>query len=299
MAIYTDDFQSYAVGATAPFGSLTNFGFFPTTIRDVTTVSPPSDPQGIFGATKCIEFFGSGLELNTLAAYTPAVSVFFGAKFRSWDESIMSFASDTHALGSIRREADGTISIYLGALRLATSTASLRWYNWYFFQCNFTWTNVGGFVQIDAEIAVDGVSIVSVSYITTITVASLTGLGANLYDWTNTYFFGALTVDIFQSIGTDPNPGTPLNRVTQTTIEQVQLPSSALLRTTQGAVEQAQLPSNALLRVTQAVIELVVGPSGPTLACPIGTGAGVINVPYTSTLVVSGGSSPFTFTLIG
>lgn len=296
MAIYADDFQSYAIGAVAPFGSLTNSGFFNTTIVDVNALSPLSHPPGIFGADRCIQFFGSALNLDTSPAYTPAVSVFFGARFHSWDENIMTLMSDTHELGRVYRNQDGTISIMLGATRLATSTASLFWFDWNFFQCNFTWTDVGGFVHIDAEIAVDGNSIVSVSYQTTITVASLTGLGVNKYQWTNTYEFGALTIDTIKTIGDVPNPGTPLHRDTQAIIEQAQLPSSALLRATQGITEMAQLPSSAKLRATQGIIELVVGPSDIAVLCSTTT-SGTVGIVYDAFVTATGGVPPYTFSI--
>ena len=289
MPILADDFQSYALGAVAPFGPLQNFGFFNTTIVNT--------HGGIYSGIKGPEFFGSGLFFNNGAVYTPAVSVYFGAYFTRFGQTIIHLFSDATDMGSVFRNDDGTLSIYVGNTLVATGTKPLRMYAWTFFQCNFSYSNSGGFVKVDVDIAVDEEVYVSASFVTGISVAGLGGLGVNVYQWTGTYFFGALTVDTIQPIGTDPNPGAPLDRNTEANIEMAQLPSSADVRVTQGDLEIAELPSSAKVRVTQGVIELVVGPAPLTVECAP-TVSGTVGIAYSSFVVASGGVPPYTYAII-
>lgn len=251
MAIYADDFQGYAIGASSPFGSLIQTGFFASTIV--------TSPTGIYGKSKCVSIPSiSTLELTTIG-YVSSVSIFFGAEFPTWDNVILRLRSDGVELGSIRREFDGTISIYVGSTLIANSgdkSLKLNKKNW--FQVNFSWNDVAGFVFIDAAVAVDEELIVFGNISSSISSGSLTSVGVNKYEFGEQYYLSELTIDTPKSIGVDPNPGSPVDRTTQALIELQQVPDSTLVRVTQGIIEIEQLPNTAKVRVTQGIIELYI-----------------------------------------
>jgi len=213
----------------------------------------------------------SGLLYDSLLVYYPAVSIFAGWQFKQgWNGGILTLKCDTHTLATVQFNDDSTLVVKSGdpvpAIIATNLDHSFNFWRWFWFQLNFSFADVGGFLEITVEVAVGEQSICSGVLITTISTAALsTPPGVNKFEFgsgAGGIYFAELTIDTLQSIGSDPNPGTPKARVTQAEVELAQVPDSALVRITQGHGEVAELPDSALLRITQGVIEIAIA-EGP------------------------------------
>jgi len=69
-------------------------------------------------------------------------------------------------------------------------------------------------------------------------------------------------------------------------------------RVTQVVQEVGEMPPSVDMRVTQVVLEVVMGTNELVFACPVDNTL-TIGVPYTGTMIFSGGTPPYTFTLLG
>ena len=291
MAILADDdFQSYAPGLNPPFTYYQN-----ASVAGATTVevSGGSVPMGQFGQSKVLAI-GSGavqypqLPTITLAqalagktyansgvpAYTN-LTLFFGTRIAGsggTDEqgfllqinnNINPYNGDTILRVDIN--SDGTFSFVSPGIRWATSDFSLLTDKWYFIQLNAAFSNNGGFIQVDATLAVNGIVVLSGTQVTVAQTGHYPNLYVNNLIWSPVgggggYLANTTIYDTIQTIGDSPHPGVP----------------------------------NAL--VSQGVIELIKHPtSTPPLiiACPLGTAT--IGVPYDAFVPASGGQLPYTF----
>lgn len=260
-AILDDDFQSYTIGDVLPLGSFTNAG----AIIDTIVAGGPS------GTTKCFRLFGAAQydHLTGISGFSQFIAVNASAAsgvvaFVNGPNSFNQF----HTLVSIRIEADGTVSIVDPDGKVKNSFDNTCPFNtWNFFQINVTLTSefnipLGVFtVNIDVVVALNGVSIVGFSRLSSIPTANLMGSTAavNIFQMNGDALFDAYTLDGLQPIVTYPHPGTPTCRINQGVIELAELPDSANVDVFQGAIELAQLPDDTQIWIHQGVIELLIG----------------------------------------
>lgn len=267
MPIYQDDFQSYSLGQTAPWGSLTE----PTGTGSIISTATPDGLVGPYGQTQYLGFGGT-LEYNDSVPRTSG-SIFFAAMFPSAQgfysgANLLVFhtgnPSTTFPSVGFRINIDGTITptdrngnplgVFSGVN--TTSDLRLRLDTWHFFQFNVSFANVAGNCSVTYTVAVDGQTFISDTqisgtYPTTPWVLTLIQGTLNLSD---------LTIDTLQAVNTLPTPGSPI------------------------------------ARVTNQVIELLLAQIPLTGACPT-DGTGQVGVFYDGFVMGFGGTAPYTYAL--
>lgn len=85
-------------------------------------------------------------------------------------------------------------------------------------------------------------------------------------------------------------------RSSQVMVETTDSASAAEVRSSQVMIENTDYASAAEVRVSQVMIEVIIG-LGISIDCA-NPPAGVVGSPYSHTLVVTGGTAPFTFTIV-
>lgn len=278
-----DDFQSYAVGANPPYGNLYTGNIVAPIIVN--------SPLGVYGDAKSVQMPSLNGALfwpcpplsinNSFPAYTEFMiiqAIFVQQDNASSLGPLLVFNSylnpfNGFSLAAIQLYADGTIGICgeffsLGQIPEAISDFSLLQGKWYLIQTNIRFGASAGVVTIDAEVGVNGVSVVSFSGLTTTPISGLPatyvnaiqlgGAGGGMFMGRTTFY------DTVQPMGTFPHPGTPESRV------------------------------------SQGVIELILSPTlnTVTLACPVGGGSAMVGTPYSSQLVSTGGVDPKVYTIV-
>ena len=169
---------------------------------------------------------------------------------------------------SLYVENDRTISGYAPGIFLGNSNFAISDSDWNFFQVNVTLgsANVSGVphLTVAVDVVVNGNDRLSViSMTTTAPLASLPTGGADCEQWQfqanpqNTIFSNITANSGLDPIPNYPHPGSPFGRVSQETIETVNLVSNSSGRVSQGVIEIPQLPSTANARISQLVIELI------------------------------------------
>ncbi len=296
--LFDDDFQSYALAQTPPYAAST--GKVVQAAESAVAAFIANTIPGIWGDAKSVNLASNSflqfpeLPNITLAQALAGVTytslgvpvynqfsvyqaVWVGTSINEQGSLIqfMSAANPFSGVGgtAIRILPDGTLAIVCpngSAFSLpllgAVSERSLLTNQWNFIQTNIAFSNVGGLVHLDCDVAVNGQIYVSFHGTTTQTVASLPAVYCNKVllggAGGSGIFLGRTTIyDTVQTIGNTPHPGVP----------------------------------NAL--VSQGVIELIKAPSAPpalTIACPV-TSTVQIGVFYDLELVTGGGVPPYTW----
>ncbi len=294
MALLTDnDFQGYAIGAIPPYGNFAQSTGSAVASRISTAVG------GIYGDTKTVSDPSLTYPVLPVIAFPPATTyqllgvpayseftVFQSLNLSSGiDErgAILTFSClkdpwNGVDLAGVRILDDGTIAIVCPSnsgfsLPVAVSDFSLLTNKHHFIQTNIRFSNVGGLLAIDCQVAVNGQVVVSYNGVghepATRLVTTLPDLYVN-----NIRFLGAggggyqgrtTIYSTVQAIGAVPHPGTPVGFV------------------------------------SQGVIELIKSLSSPpvlTLICPIFTTVS-IDTFYAQYLPAGGGVAPYTFAITG
>lgn len=268
MAYYDDDFQGYAIGTNLPFGSwIADPGAF---IGQIIAGGPSGTDRSfsVFGAAGYI----NPTYLSTFTQFTALkVDNVGGFGVTSFDfANGPNIFSQTFSLLSIRIELDGTVTALCpasGEIFGNTGDVWFSFYAWNFFQINVTLTDVlvvgVPHVNVECEVALNGVSILSFNVTTGVLSSVLNGgtAAVNRFRLTGGDY-DAYTLDTLQPIVSYPHPGSPTCRVNQSVIELEQLPDSAEAQVVQGVIELEQLPDSAQCQIIQGVIELLLGSYG-------------------------------------
>jgi hypothetical protein len=293
--IYQDYFETYVLGQSPPFGNLHTVPFTTCTIQ-AGGVNGSKYAQGPLRYDD-----GNSYSSFTVQQSFNDVLTFFGDSILLVRGLTVS-QNQPSTLINIITETDGTISVRNGhgTLLANSGDASILHGKWFVLQTNVVLTDVAGTINASVTVALDGIVIITTSGSTESPTSSLVnGAAMRLLDLL--LYTDDFTLATLQSIPSYQNPGTPLIRNSQGVVEVTKLPNNAAILASQGVIEATKLPDFAKLLVSQGIIELVKGVVAPpplTLACPI-LGSGVVGTPYSSSLVASGGTPPYTFAIIG
>jgi|ERR1019366_1937291 hypothetical protein len=236
-----DDFQSYSVGAIAPFGPYASGGSLEA--RGVVAANIVNTPVGVFGdvqslnlpAVVCLQF-PSATVPNTTPFYQQfSVYQAFNidsANGVSENGVVMGFGnynqpSSGSSLATLKILGDGTLALTNEnqLFVYGVSDFSLLVAQWYFFRIDISFSTLGnGNVGYTCTWYVDGIARLSATNVDTFIAASgfahlyvnaifLGGAGLGT-------FIGRTTVyDTIQAAGFYPHPGSPVAKVTQGVIE--------------------------------------------------------------------------------
>lgn len=268
--LYHDDFESYSLAQSPPFGNFPSYTGAGTAVIFADNYLP--------AGTKALRINAVQVQFTNSALYSTA-SLVMGYKLLNGVGSgtMFSFSNgDSPGVGTSKElirftlEADYTVSVhtggaFLGALPEANSgDFSFHVERWYWIQCNITTASVGGFVQVTYELAVEGKSILSGTIITTVATAS-TPSGTAQFDYISllgSAMIDEFTFDTFHAVAYYPNPGVPKVRASTGLVEVLQNRTSVGMRGSTGLVELVKLPSTATVRVSTGLIELILAPAG-------------------------------------
>ena len=246
MAFLDDDFQSYSIGDHLPLGSWTDAGSF----TDVIVAGGPS------GATKSLQMDGNALYTRGyLSSFTEFVAI-----RKLVTGNVVAFANGPNLSGhsftllSLKVEPDGTVTATCDASGQTLGNTKDKWfefYSWNFLQINVTFSDVLDpitmitHVNIDFELALNGVSVLSFNTTTSFDVSQLAAgtSEVNQFFLTSTgAFYANYTLDTLQPIVSYPHPTSPLNCIVH-----------------QGVIEVIEEPDDSTVWVHQGVIELLIG----------------------------------------
>lgn len=264
MAILDDDFQGYSIGANVPFGSwIQDPGSFTSQIQ---AGHAPS------GMDRSLKLFGNVGVDPLVTGYLTSFSEFVAID-KEQGGAVLAFANGPNGTGhtftllQVRIETDGTLSA-LGPSGEVLGNSRDAWFQFYrpnFLQINVLLSDVTvlgvKYVNIDCEIALNGVSVISFNVTTSEPVANLTNATSEINRFqftTDSAFYSAFTLDTLQPIVSYPHPGTPKMIATQAAIEANVLPDSAKLVVIQAPIEVDRLPDSAKIIIFQTVIEVDV-----------------------------------------
>lgn len=248
MAIYDDDFQSYLLGASIPFGS---WILDPSAFTNVIVAGNGPD-----GTTQSYRLDGT-------VAVDPSVTGFI----TSWTEfvsvwalqgaEILNFANGPNGTGhtfsivTVKVEQDGTISV-IGPDTNVIQNSIDKWFNFNssnFLQVNVTLSDVSpgigmpDVINIQCQIGLNGVKVIDFNYMTNTPVTDLVNgtSQVNRFQLSGAAFYSAFTLQSLIGLINYPHPGLP----------------NALVY--QSVVEIANLPDTTKVQVFQGVIELLIG----------------------------------------
>jgi hypothetical protein len=265
MAILDDDFQSYAIGATMPFGSWIWNGLSAPQI-----VSEPGG-TGIPGTDRSLRIFQATAEfvpLSYLASFTQWVAM--RVNDSTGAQSILSFANGPNALSQtfeilqLQIEPDSTLTATCpssGQILANSGDLLFRFHTWNFFQINVQLSDVlvAGVakVNIQCTVALNGTIVMTFNVTTSMGAAGL----KNATSEVNRFqllggSYGAYTLDTLTAIGTYPHAGTPDAIAYQAPIEVDLLLNSGVIDAYQSAVEVDVLPDSAQVKIYQMVVEV-------------------------------------------
>lgn len=242
MAIYDDDFQSYSLGASVPFGSWQ----LETAITNVIVAG--NCPTGM---TKSFRLFGGVVLDPTIPGYITSFTTFV-ALFKQQRGNVLVFSNGPNLTGhtfeilAIRIETDSTVTVS-GPQTEVLANSKDAWFDYNsvnFLQVNVTLSDVMvsgvNHIHIACKIALNGVKIIDFSTTTTTAVTDL----ANATSEVNRFelqaaecYYSAYTLDTLQAIVSYPHPGSPQALVYLAAVEANALPDTAQLRVQQAVVE--------------------------------------------------------------
>lgn len=256
---YTENFESYSVGQTLPFGQLTaDSNTFIASVIAGDAIGAGSKSFQLF--SECIWNDGfTYLHFFTAFAYKAQST---GSPIKITNHQSV----NTYGFVEIRINFDSTVSLLVAGSVVATSADPYHYLEWNFYDIDI---NVSSDLSGNVIIAINhfyinGVSVYSGTTTTTKNISTLpTGVaqvnwmilggGSNGVNW-----FDDLTV-MATPIGSSGNL-----RATQGFAEFLELLDSASIRITQGLAEVLLRPTTAQIRVTQGFIELIISRSAVT-----------------------------------
>lgn len=218
MPVLFEDFQSFAIGATSPFGSLTGQG-------SIANGATPDGLIGPYGQDRFLIENAGGVAFSDGVARTSGsifcsfmlpTQLFTDFLIQTWSGAALSGYPSLN----VRVNADGTISLTDQLnFPFATTTRALRLNVWYYLQVNCSFSvGTGGHYVIDYSLTIDGDELLSGTYQTS------SGLGSPW--WMSTVWetlpsigFSNIGIDTLQSPGFVQTPGSPIARVTAQVIE--------------------------------------------------------------------------------
>lgn len=265
MAIYDDDFQGYSIGQSVPFGSW---------LEDPSAFTDHIDAgNGPSGTTRALNLDGTVVVDPTLTHYISAFSEFVAVR-KETAGPILAFSNGPNGTGHtftlllISVEQDGTITASCTASGQFLGNTIDKFFQYYgsnFLQVNVTFSDVMvgavNMVNIQCEIALNGVSVLSFNKTTSFASSGLTNMTAEVNRFQLTAsraWYAAYTLDTPQAIVSYPHIGSPKERINEGAIEILTEPDSGKIRLHEGAVEIATLPDSAKLRIHEGVIELIL-----------------------------------------
>src|SRR5882672_6286706 len=163
MAILYDDFQSYAVGNTGPYGILTSFG----TTHVISNTAQSDGTTGAYGKSKYFTCLLGGINFNDGASRAngsfmfafrrrPGSAFFNGTLCTVKNQAGVAI----HRLFDLVCNADGTLSAQSNNTQLGPPLNFVfSTDQWNFFQINVTLANIAGNLNLVWEVAIDGLSV--------------------------------------------------------------------------------------------------------------------------------------------
>ncbi len=253
MAIYYDNFESYALGPVSnPFGNF-HGGLNPASIQADNYVTSGSKCLQTQRGISAAEYsdggsYSSGTlyvafkATDTFAGGNSAIIVFFNGSALSGPPAI--------EVLSLREEADGTMSVFLGGAFFGSLPASntgdfsFKANRWYWLQINLVASSVTvagtPFLAVAFDFCVEGKTLMSTGAVTTTRLISDLPSMSAVFDHIvlgNGARWDEFTFDTLQSVNSFPNPGTPKLRASTGLIETVEGIDSAKLRFSTGLIE--------------------------------------------------------------
>lgn len=239
MAIYYDNFESYALGTTAA-----TFGDWNGQAEIVADNYLPAGSKALrtrrnFQNTA---FADGGLYSTgtVYVAYKPDETFSNGRIMEFWNGSPAA-PSGTTPLLTILQNLDGTLQVNATAYGAVSNSGdfSFKLRKWSWLQVNIIVSNVAGFIGLDFEVACEGVSLCSGSVTTGLLITGLLS-GTAQFDYIlldNTVIWDEFTFDTLQSINTYPNPGSPTVRASTGLIEVIETTEASAARISTGLIE--------------------------------------------------------------
>lgn len=262
MAFFEDDFETYTVGDSFPFGSWQSYG------------SPVSGSIIADGFGKAFRINTGFAEWNSVTTYRNSFSIWMGVKTNIGDNQLIELTNGPNIFGnsfgvfSLKIEPDGTVTASVPGGQVIKNSHDFvaSFSTWNFFQINLTlsdWDDSGTMrMQIDCSVGLNGQEIINHTLQSTVPVALMTNGTAEVNRFALIGSRGAtidnFTIDSHASIPTFPHIGTPVARIPSGIIEIANLPDSAKILTKSGIIEIAKLPSSAKVIVYAGIIELLL-----------------------------------------
>lgn len=272
---WSDNFSTYTAGPLpGPSFTITgwnNAGLFQSDI----------EASGGIQGGQYYQMFG---EINRVDIPTGAVTIWFGLLPRVdgfIGASLLSLSNGTVtnsavSVTNLRVEPDQTISIYCnGTFGGNTGTAvldnangfALHLGDWHFCQLNAAYTAHAGtgtdtntYLKVDAELAINGTSMVQANVVTGIIVGNLPTANPDIaiYDWAGSFGLDNILAESIVPINQFPNPGTPNIRISQGVVEVAHNIDDPAGRVSQGVIEVTEQINTVAARISQGVIELLI-----------------------------------------
>lgn len=271
--IYSDDFESYPVGQTLPFGSWMGGSLGALAGGQVGT-EVTTDSFGV--STGYGIGYGTSSRLFVLGAltYTNILGIF--SDTTTYFKKLMNIGSDfTHPvlrlvvvdvltgtgpeLLEFGFSPSNKMFVNICGTHAGESLEALHYNNWYEFQVNASFSDVGGVVRGTAQVVVDGQMVLDGTLTSGRSTVGLPGVGVNRWAFQQATVSGSLIDDIALYNGTDTYSIAPGGhaRVAQAAIEVVE--GHALTRAVSTAFSTVtEGTSTTQARIAQAVIEILV-----------------------------------------
>jgi len=212
MAILDDDFQSYAIGATMPFG--------PFILDPAAAIAEIVAGNGPTGTDRALQLQGAVTVDPAITGFQASFSEFVAVRKTS-DGEILAFSNGSNGSGhtftllQVKVEFDSTITALCPVSGQILGNSRDFWFDFHavnVLQVNVTFSDVVvagvAIVHIKGEIALNGASVISFDKDTRFPIAQLTNGTSEVNRFqlsTNGAVYGAFTLDTLQPIVTFPH----------------------------------------------------------------------------------------------
>jgi len=248
MAIYYQNFETFAVGAIPPYGSLTG------NANNATIVADNYLETGSRAAQTANNF--SSLTYSDGSLYTSATLYVAWKHSEANNQTFLQYENGTAGSGfpnilTIVQEPDNSISVKVDNNGTFAGNSGDHITNlniWHWLQVNTTFsaipivsgTTTTTKLGVAVEIGLDGTSILNTGTTTTNRNVSSMNSGTAQFDrivLLNNSIWDEFSFDVLQTMNTYPNPGVPAMRATTALIEPLELVDSAAIRASTGLIE--------------------------------------------------------------